>query len=227
MDNEEKIKILFGRTKELWWDGLLRLLHDVQDFDIVAVCSNTTETIKQAASLLPEVILLDEEIAGGDRKDVAMNIRDLHEDTKIIVIIKPYKDVELASHFKARAKAYIDKDLSLEELITAIRCVARGGMVVISRTVSQEILKNLESAGNIVHKVRPEYNIYLSKRELEVLNLLAKQKMSNKEIAQALFITENTVKSHLGSILEKMKVKTREQAASLAKDAGIVKLDSN
>jgi DNA-binding NarL/FixJ family response regulator len=225
MANGEKIRILFGRTKELWWDGLLKLFHDIPDIEVVAVCSSSSEVIRRANELRPDLVLLDEEISESDYGENAWNISDLHEETKIIVVIKPYKNVELATHFKARAKAYIDKDISLEELVTTVRTVARGGMVVISRTVSQEILKHLESAGNLVPRVRPEYNINLSKRELEVLNLLAKRQMSNKEIAHALFITENTAKAHLASILEKMKVPTRQQAAALAKDSGLIDAD--
>jgi len=225
MDNSDKIRILFGRTKELWWDGLLKLFQEMKDIEVVAVCSTSNEVIKNSNELRPDLVLLDEEISESDVGEVGWNIRELNEETEIIVVIKPYKNVELASHFKARAMAYIDKDISLEEMMTTVRCVAKGGMVVISRTVSQEILKHLESAGSQVQKVRPEYNINLSKRELEVLNLLAKRQMSNKEIAHALFITENTAKAHLASILEKMKVPTRQQAAALAKDSGLVDAD--
>jgi DNA-binding NarL/FixJ family response regulator len=225
MDNSDKIRILFGRSNELWWDGLFKLLQDITDFEVVGVCSNSNDVIQSAADLHPDVVLLDEEIPGSDREDVAWNIREFGEETKIIVVIKPYKNVELALNFKSRAKAYIDKDITLEELITAVRCVAKGRMVVISRTVSQEILQHLETKGSVIQNVRPEYKINLSKRELEVLNLLAKRQMSNKEIAHALFITENTAKAHLGSILEKMKVPTRQQAAALAKATGLIDAD--
>jgi DNA-binding NarL/FixJ family response regulator len=225
MDNCEKIKVLFGRTNELWWDGLLKLLQDITDIEVVGVCSNSNEVIQRVSERHPDVVLLDEEISGSDRDDIAWDIRTFEEETKIIVVIKPYKDVELALNFKSRAKAYIDKDITLEELITAVRCVAKGRMVVISRTVSQEILQHLESTGGVIQKIRPEYKINLSKRELEVLNLLAKRQMSNKEIAHALFITENTAKAHLGSILEKMKVPTRQQAAALAKATGLIDAD--
>lgn len=217
-----RIRILFGRTSELWWDGLQKLLSEMPDIEIIRICSNSQEVIEQAKQLRPEVIILDEEIPGSDYGELAWSIHELHEETKVIIVIKPYKNVELATHFKARAKAYIDKDISYEELLTTVRYVARGGMVIISPTVSQAILSHLESASKPEPRVRPEYNINLSRRELDVLKLLAQRPMTNKEIAQALFITENTVKAHLGSILEKMNVPTRYQAAALAKEAGLI-----
>ncbi len=216
------IRVLFGRTGELWWDGLQKLLSDVPDIEIVWVCSSSKEVIEQTKQLQPEVLILDEEIPGSDYRELASSVHELSEETKIIIVIKPYKNVELAAHFKSRAKAYVDKDISFDELLTTIRYVARGGMVIISPTVSKAILSQLESAGKTEPRVRPEYNINLSRRELDVLKLLARRPMTNKEIAQTLFITENTVKAHLGSILEKMNVPNRYQAAALAKEVGLI-----
>jgi DNA-binding NarL/FixJ family response regulator len=222
-----RIRILAGRTSELWWDGLLKLLEVRHDIEVVAVCNNAPETIRCASELRPDIVLLDEEIQEGDCGEVAQNINVLDQKTEIIVVIKPYKNINLASMFKARAKAYIDKDITFEELITTTHYVAKGGVAVISRIVAQTLLEHLESFGQTTDRVRPEYEVGLSNREMEILGLLAKKVMTNKEIAEVLFITENTVKAHLSSILEKMKVRNRKQAIDLARKAGIVSKDSS
>jgi two-component system, NarL family, response regulator DegU len=192
--------------------------------EVITDCSTTDEVIRRNNELHPDVILLDEEISGSSPGETTRNLLELQPDTKIIVIIKPFKNVKMASHFNSGTKAYIDKNISLEEMKNTIHCVVRGGMVLISRSVYGEILKHLEFAGNI-NNTNPGFDIKLSKRELEILKLLAKRPMSNKEIAETLYITDNTVKAHLGNILEKMKVRTRQQAVILAKESGLVESD--
>ena len=157
----------------------------------------------------------------GDCGEVAQRINELHPEIEIIIVMKPYQDINYASSFKARAKAYINKDITYAGLESSIRHVAKGGVVVISPLVAQKLLEQVASYGNAVN-VRAEYNVGLSKREKEVLALLAEKGTTNKEIAEALHITENTVKAHLSSIMEKMQVHNRQQAAILARESGII-----
>lgn len=218
----EKIKIILASNHELWWEGLLLLLKNrAEEIDVLAICYNAIETINLANELKPDIILLDEEIEGGDCGEVAQRINELHPEIKIIIIIKPYKNISLSTSFKARAKAYIDKDITYHELENCIRYVAKGGVVVISPLVAQNLLEQVAHFGTST-STRVEYDVGLSKREKEVLTLLAQRGTSNKGIAEALHITENTVKAHLSSILEKMQVRNRQQAAILARERGIV-----
>ena len=128
---------------------------------------------------------------------------------------------EISSFFKARAKAYINKDITYPTLESCIHHVAKGGVFVISPQVAQSILEQVASFESSVSN-QLEYDVGLSKREKEVLTLLAQKGTSNREIAEALHITENTVKAHLSSILEKMHVHNRQQAAILAREHGII-----
>lgn len=217
----EKVRIILASNYELWWDGLALLMERSENFEVQAICYDAIETINKANELQPDVILLDEEIEGSDCGDVAQRINELHPEIKIIIVMKPYQDINYASSFKARAKAYINKDITYSGLESSIRHVAKGGVVVISPLVAQKLLEQVASYGNAVN-VRAEYNVGLSKREKEVLALLAEKGTTNKEIAEALHITENTVKAHLSSILEKMRVRNRQQAAILARESGIV-----
>ncbi len=218
----EKIRVVLASNHEMWWEGLALLIKErAPDIEVVTICYDGISTINKARQLLPHVILLDEEIQGGDCGEVAERINDLHPEIKIIIIIKPYKDVSLSTSFKARAKAYMDKDITYAEIESCIRQVAKGGVVVISRVVAQKMLDHVANHEGSMH-ARVEYDVGLSKREKEVLALLTNRGITNKEIAGDLHITENTVKAHLSSILEKMQVRNRQQAAILAREKGIV-----
>jgi DNA-binding NarL/FixJ family response regulator len=214
--------VLLARSVELWWDGLYRLLPEIGDIEVVGVTSSAVDTIRQASQIKPDVILLDEEISEGDCGEVIRDISKIRPETNTIVIIKPYKSVNVSSAFKAKAKAFIDKDVSLDDLVKAIHYVAKGGIVVISPVVAQQLLEQVAVSTKGTKRVRPEYDIGLSKREIEVLSLVS-EGATNKEIAEALVITENTVKAHLGNILEKMQVRSRQQAAALATEIGYLK----
>ena len=217
----EKVRIILASNYELWWEGLALLMERSGNFAVQAICYNAIETINKANVLQPDVILLDEEIEGSDCGEVAQRINELHPEIKIIIVMKPYQDINYASSFKARAKAYINKDITYSGLESSIHHVTKGGVVVISPLVAQKLLEQVASYGNAVN-VRAEYDVGLSKREKEVLALLAEKGTTNKEIAEALHITENTVKAHLSSILEKMQVRNRQQAAILARESGII-----
>lgn len=214
----DDIRIILGRVSELWWDGVIGLLEPLDDIKVVGVSDQAKEVIDLAGKLNPNLILLDEEISGSESIEVIQNIGLLQQNNKTIVVIKPYKNVQLASIFKAAANSYIDKDLTFEDLLTTIRYVAKGGVAVISRIMAKALLDNLSSIGQKKENIRLEYDVGLSRREMEVLSLLSEKAMTNKEIAKELFISENTVKAHLSSIMEKMKVRNRVQAAALARE---------
>jgi two-component system NarL family response regulator len=218
----ERVKVILASNRELWWEGLSLLIEKrAEAIQVLAMCYDAIETINKANQLKPDVLLLDEEIEGGDCGELAQRINELNPEIKIIIVIKPYKNISLSTSFKARAKAYIDKDITYEELESCIHYVAKGGVVVISPLVAQKLLEQVAYYGNTM-STRVEYDVGLSKREKEVLTLLAQKGTSNKGIAEALHITENTVKAHLSSILEKMQVRNRQQAAIIARERGII-----
>ena len=218
------ISVLFARTSELWWDGLARLLAEMHQFQIVGISCTGLETIEAASKLRPDVILLDEEMSGCDCIEVAQNMNSISPDTNIMIITKPYKNIDTNSIFKTRAKAYIDKDITITDLVKAIDNVSKGGMVVISPLVALKILENLDKENEEKEFTHHEFDISLTKRETEILSLLAFKGVTNKEIADKLYISENTVKTHLASIIRKMNVGNRQQAAAKAREIRLFKL---
>jgi DNA-binding NarL/FixJ family response regulator len=224
------IRILFARSSELWWDGLERLLKEREQYEILGICCNGLDTIQKATLIKPDIILLDEEMADCGSVEVAQNMNKISPDTHIIMIIKPYKNIDINVIFKSRAKGYIDKDITLDELVKAIENVTKGGMVVISPLVAKHMLRYLDQSENLTKPEenddikRKEFEVNLSKRELQILTLLAMKGNTNKEIADVLYISENTVKSHVANIIWKMNVRNRQQAAAVAREKGILQV---
>jgi DNA-binding NarL/FixJ family response regulator len=222
----DKIRVLLASNQELWWEGLLLLLSREEDVTPVDICYNAADTINKVNDLQPDVLLLDEEIKGGDSEGTAQAINQLHGGTKIIIVIKPYKNVNHSTNFKANAKGYIDKDLTYLELLSAIHNVAKGNVVIMSTMMAQKLLDVAEHVTEVKPTVlRVEFDVGLSKREKEVLELLVKKGITNKEISKTLYITENTVKAHLSSILYKMQVRNRQQAIAMAQKHGMTDID--
>jgi DNA-binding NarL/FixJ family response regulator len=214
----KKIRVILASNYELWWEGLSLLLEKEEDVESVALCYEASGVIEKANELKPDIILLDEEISGCDCGALVQNITELQPQIKVIVVIKPYKNVVLSSSLKAGAKGYIDKDITFKELSNSIRQVAKGGLVIISPRVAQEFIEHISSYERYKVNMQIDIETGLSKREKEVLALLAMKSITNREIAEKLYITESTVKAHLSNILEKMKVRNRQEAALIARE---------
>jgi DNA-binding NarL/FixJ family response regulator len=214
----KKIRVILASNFELWWEGLSLLLDKEEDMEPVALCYEASTVIEKATELKPDIILLDEEISGCDCGVLIQNITELEPYVKVIVVIKPYKNVILSSSLKAGAKGYIDKDITFKELSNSIRQVAKGGLVIISPRVAQEFIEHISSYERYKVNMQIDIETGLSKREKEVLALLAMKSITNREIAEKLYITESTVKAHLSNILEKMKVRNRQEAALIARE---------
>ncbi len=214
----KKIRLILASNYELWWEGLSLLLEKEEDMEPVALCYDAETVIQKANELKPDVILLDEEISGCDCGLLVQNITASQPQIKVIVVIKPYKNVVLSSSLKAKAKGYIDKDITFKELSNSIRQVAKGGLVIISPRVAQEFIEHISSYERYKADIQMDVETGLSKREKEVLALLAMKSITNRQIAEKLYITESTVKAHLSNILGKMKVRTRQEAALIARE---------
>ena len=217
----DKVKLILASNHGFWGEGLISLIKErSEDIEILTICRNVAETIAKIDQFHPDIVLLDEEIEGGDYSELAEHINEIHPEIKVIIVIKKHKDISLITSFKAKARAYIDKEITYAEIESCIRHVAGGGVVIISTLLAQQIIENIaEGNGN---KIKTRDDFSLSQREKEVLVMLMQKGATNRCIAEELFITENTVKAHLSSIMEKMKVSNRQQAAILAWEKGII-----
>jgi len=215
----EKIEVLIAESGEIFREGVAKVLGGVPNINVVAVATTGFDTIQKAIDTKPDIILLDEEIRDCGFIEVSQRIKKLITETRIIVLSYPFKHSEPSYIFKAEANAYGEKDCGIAILLTMIDVVHKGG-VCICPTLAARLLNEYPSLQKAKEAQQP-WDYDLSKREVEVLDLVAKG-ISNKEIANALFISENTVKAHLRGILEKLQVRNRQQAAILAREKSIL-----
>ena len=216
----EKIKVLLADKREILREGLAGILESKPNLEVVATCSSGFQCAQRTSELEPDVVLLDTEISECGCIEVIQCINKLSSAPRIIMLTHSEEDQDLFSSIKAGARAYISKDIKVEDLVGTIARVNMGE-VIITAPMASKLLKEFVLLQESKDKRQQKYNVGLSERETEVLALVAKGR-TNREISGDLYITVNTVKVHLSNILEKLQVRNRQQAGMLALEKGIV-----
>jgi DNA-binding NarL/FixJ family response regulator len=210
----KKIRIVVVDDHALFRAGLVSLLTTIPEFEIVGEAGDGREALSVVEKSKPDVVLLDVNmpVMGG----VEM-VEALHEkqQPRILMLTISKHDEDLFGAIAAGADGYLLKDAEPEELRRAINHVAEGRSVL-SPEVTGRVLKAVSSSQGIPPEVA------LSKREMDVLRCLAKG-MTSAKIASDLFISENTVKTHVRHILEKLEASNRAEAVSRAMQLGIIR----
>jgi len=216
----ERIKVLMADAREIFREGLAKLLEGQPALKVVGTCATGLEAIEKVRQFKPDVVLLDTEISQCDYLETLHRCHELMPRARFIILTHSIQEVDLVSAIAAGASAFLSKDIKLEELVRDITRVYSGNVIISSPLAARMIeeFKRLEERRKTEKK---EELLGLSKRELQVLSLVAEGE-SNKKIAEALWISENTVKVHLSNILEKLQVNTRQQAAIIALGKGAV-----
>ncbi len=223
----DKITIMIVEDHPLFGQGLRRVLEGEEDIEIVAEVNNGKLAVERAADLQPDVILMDINLPGMNGLQATREIRANGDDTAIIVLTAYHDEEQLFHAIRAGAAAYFPKDVSPAALIRAIREVAKGNYVIgdtviPAAQVANWLLKQFEELA-IYSDSPDEMFMPLTAREMEILQYITKG-ASNKEIARALGISRQTVKNHMSSILRKLAVNDRTQAAVLALRRGWIRL---
>ena len=205
------IRLLIADDREIFRQGLLTSLNEIEDIEIIALCSNYRATIDKTIELKPDVVLINPHIPGDDCARVIDIIKNKSPKSRILVLFPqpPRKRVQPAIALQAGVSGFVDADASVTQLVDSITQIYEGGTVLPS-TLGSELYIETD---NYRRRVVREYN--LSLRELQVLDFLI-MGLSNKQISQNMYITEATVKEHLTSIFKKLGVKTRLKAAVIA-----------
>ncbi len=208
------IRIVIADDHAVVRQGLKMFLLDDPDFDVIGEAQNGTEALKLAHDLHPDVILMDLLMPVMDGITAIGHVRRECPDTEVIALTSVLEDASVVGAVRAGAIGYLLKDTQADELIRSIKAAANG-----------QVQLSPQAAARLVREVRaPESPETLTERETDVLRLLAQGK-ANKEIAQALIIGENTVKTHVSSILLKLGVQSRTQAALYARQIGLGPID--
>jgi len=201
--------------------GVIVELASQEGMEVVGEASNGIEAVQKAEEVIPDVIVMDLNMPRCSGLEATQALQTKMPQVNILVLTISENESDLFAAMKFGAKGYMLKSTEPEELVQAIFQVARGE-VIISSLMATDLLTEFKDLGAGVEKeAARETDTSLSPREREVLQLVA-QGETNREIAGSLFISENTVKTHLRNILEKLHMAKRSQAAAYAVQKGLV-----
>lgn len=219
----ERIQIVIVDDHPLFRDGVVQTLQAQPDLEIVGQAVSAAEAERLARDLLPDVILLDITIPGSGL-NAARAIAAISPVSKIIMLTASEAEEDVLAAFKAGAHGYILKGVSGQELIQIVRNVYAGEAYV-TPTLAASLLSEMQNRGR---GEPPPTNPLdeLTEREREILEYVASG-LSNKEIAQKLYLSEKTIKHYMTNILEKLQVRNRVEAALLAQSGRLKKQVSN
>ena len=215
------IRVLLADDQALFREGLDTLLSVHKDIEVVGQASNGQEAVDMAMQLRPDVILMDMQMPILNGVGATRRLKKSLPECRVIVLTTFTDNETIFDALRAGAVGYLLKDVGSAQLADSVRATARGESIL-DPSVAAKVVQEFSRVSNMVpassSDVLPEP---LSDREVELLGLIASG-LSNKEIADALFITEGTVKNHITHILGKLGVRDRTQAALKAKELGLI-----
>jgi DNA-binding NarL/FixJ family response regulator len=210
----EPIRVLVVDDHALFRRGLEMVLAQETDIEVVGEASDGAEAVDKAGDLLPDIVLMDVRMPRRSGIEACRTIKEVAPSTRIIMLTISDEEADLYEAIKAGATGYLLKEISIDEVASAIRAVATG-QSLISPSMASKLLT--EFAGMLKRAEGPPQVPMprLTERELEVLRLVARG-LNNRDIARSLFISENTVKNHIRNILEKLQLHSRMEAVVYA-----------
>jgi DNA-binding NarL/FixJ family response regulator len=224
---EAKVKILLVDDHALFRLGMRQILEQQDDFEVVAEAEDSRGAFEAAAQHGPDIVLLDLSIPPPGGIETTQRIKREVPATGIIALAVAEDEDQLFEAIKAGAAAFILKDISPDDLVTIIRRVNTGEYLINDKvfarpSVASRVLKEFRELAVYGQEAAPIF-APLSPREVEILDNIAKG-MTNKQVAYALSISEQTVKNHMSSILRKLSVNDRTQAVVYAMKQGWIRI---
>jgi DNA-binding NarL/FixJ family response regulator len=210
------LRILIADDHPLVRSGLRALLAAAEDVEVVGEAATGEEAVALAASLQPEVIVMDLRMPGINGIEATRRIVQAHPQIRILVVTLFEDDDSVFAALRAGARGYLLKDANEVEVLRAIRAVSSGD-AIFSATIAQRLI-DFFATPRPAQAALPFPD--LTDREREILTLIA-QGRSNAEIAQSLVISLKTVRNYISSIFSKLQVADRSQAIIRAREAGL------
>ncbi|SIS64569.1 response regulator [Salimicrobium flavidum] len=213
------IKILVCDDHEILRKGIVELLNLQEGMEVIGEAVNGLEAVTHTEKLEPDVVLMDIQMPDYNGLEAVKKIREQNQEVKIIMLTVSDEEKDLYTSIKNGANGYLLKNMNLNDLFAHIHGVLKGE-ASFSPGLANKLLYEFKSmAERLQSQKGSQYN--LSDREMDVLELVVKG-YSNEEIGDLLFISQHTVKKHLGNILQKLHVKNRYQAANFAVKEGLI-----
>ena len=220
-----RITVLVVDDHALFRRGLVEVLAEESDIEVVGEAADGHEAIEKAASLRPDVVFMDLNMPGQDGITSTAYLTQRWPDMKVLILTVSEDPSDLFDVLRVGARGYVVKTASTVEIADALRQVHQG-WVVLSPAMAPRFLSDLAQPSG--PRPAPQSaqgdeaaTWQLTNRELEVLQLVARH-LSNVEVATALMISENTVKTHIKSILSKLQAKSRREALAQAERFGLL-----
>lgn len=218
------VRVLLVDDQSLFREGLRTLLSVQEGIEVVGEAGNGREAVAAVAEHRPQVVLMDVRMPVLDGVAATRVLQEKHPQVRVIMLTTFDDDEYVFEGLRAGAAGYLLKDVPSKQLVEAIHAAARGESFLEPSVAAKVVAEFTRlSGGPAGRSTRANQALVepLSERELEVLALIATG-ASNREIADQLFIAEGTVKNHVTSILGKLDVRDRTQAALKAREAGII-----
>jgi DNA-binding NarL/FixJ family response regulator len=205
------LRILLVDDHEVVRLGIRSLLSRHENFEVVAEAADASEAVEKALEHHPDVVVMDVRLPGKSGVEATREITELLPETKIIILTSYAEDEVLFEAISAGAAGYVLKQIDSGELIRALETIGRGESLL-DPAVTQKVFDRVRDASR---KAVSEVFASLTNRELKILSLIATG-MTNKEIAADIFLSEKTVRNYVSSILSKLDLSGRAEAAAFA-----------
>jgi len=212
----ETIRILITDDHAVVRKGLVMVLRQEPDFEVIGEAENGRKGLEAARNLIPDIALVDLVMPAMDGQDMALALRKSNPEIKIMMLTGTEVDDRVYDLVAAGIEGYVLKNIEPGELVRAIRSIAHG-----EAYLHPDVMKK------ILGQMQPQHGqpVSLTPREMEVLDWMSTPN-TYKQIAVQLNVSEETVRSHAKNILEKMKQPNRAQAVLMAVKTGLLKLES-
>jgi DNA-binding NarL/FixJ family response regulator len=210
----DPIKLIIVDSEEVFREGIARLLKEQANMEIVFHGSSSQEAIEKCNRIKPDLMLIDSQITDYDALQTVKELKNSAPETRVVMLSRSDSGKNPLDFMKAGARAFLAKNISADDLIKSLELIS-SGRIIISPLFAAQFLEELSSKKLGQAKTDMNTETILSEREIEI-TILVSQGDTNKEIAEKLFITENTAKVHMKNILNKLELKNRQQLAVYA-----------
>mgnify|MGYP001469099046 CR=1 FL=1 len=214
------MRVLIADDHPLFRDGLRSLL-EARGIDVIGEAANGREAVELARQLKPDIVLMDLTMPEVDGLTATRILATELPEVKVVVLTASDDEADLFEAIKSGAYGYLLKNLETDEFFRALEAV-QVGVPVFTPRLARHVLKEFGQG-----EVRRTEETTLTERERELLELLVQGVTSNRELAQRLFISENTVKYHLRNIMSKLHLENRAQVIAYALRTGLVRTHQN